>query len=140
MSELRRRVFALAFATLVAACATGQKPRPTAPTPQPVPPPVEQGASSVSVSGSEQRVIDQTNAFRADNQLPPLKPKVQLLIVAQNHARNMARQDRYGDTDKNGHVLDGKNLEDRIKVSGYSTGSSRVMILTVSSLICDSSE
>lgn len=123
MSEhqaLRRRVFALAFATLAAACATGQKPRPTAPAPQPVPPPVEQGASSVSVSGFEQRVIEQTNAFRADNQLPPLKPKVQLLIAAQNHARNMARQDRYGDTDKNGHVLDGKNLEDRIKVSGYS--------------------
>jgi uncharacterized protein YkwD len=117
--EVRRGLLVLAFALVVSACATGQKPRPPAPAPAPVPPPVEQGAKSVSVNGYEQKIIDQTNAFRAENKLPPLKPKVQLLIVAQNHARNMARQDRFGDSDKNGHVLDGKRLEDRIKVSGY---------------------
>jgi uncharacterized protein YkwD len=71
------------------------------------------------VNGLEQKIMQATNAFRAQNGLPPLAPKVQLIVIAQNHARNMARQDRFGDTDKNGHVLDGRNLEYRIKVAGY---------------------
>jgi uncharacterized protein YkwD len=108
---------ALAVTVLACACATGEKP--PAPAPAPVPPPGKEGASSVSVNAYEQKVIDRTNAFRAENKLPPLKPKAQLIVVAQNHARNMARQDRFGDSDENGHVLDGKGFEDRIKASGY---------------------
>ena len=36
---------------------------------------------------------------------------MRLIVIAQKHARNMARQDKFGDSDKNGHVLDGKNME-----------------------------
>jgi uncharacterized protein YkwD len=106
----------LALAVLVSACATGERPPPTA---APAPAPAGEGTGSVSINAYEQKVIDQTNAYRAENKLQPLKPKVQLIVVAQNHARNMARQDRFGDSDKNGHVLDGKGFEDRIKASGY---------------------
>ena len=114
---LRRNTVLLA--ALLVACATGEKPRPAAPVPTPAP--TAPGApASVSVNGVEQKIIQATNAFRDENHLPPLKPTVQLIIVAQNHARNMARQDKFGDSDKNGHILDGKHFEDRIKVSGYS--------------------
>jgi uncharacterized protein YkwD len=73
----------------------------------------------VSVSGMEQRVIEASNGFRKENRLMPLKPSVRLVTIAQNHARNMAAQDKFGDTDKNGHVLDGKGVEARIKTGGY---------------------
>jgi uncharacterized protein YkwD len=113
----------LALALLIAflaACAAPGKPRPPSPPPPaPAPAPPAGGPGSVSVNGLEQKVIQATNAFRDENKLAPLKPTVQLIVVAQNHARNMARQDRFGDSDKNGHVLDGKRFEDRIKVSGY---------------------
>lgn len=74
------------------------------------------------MSGFEQRVIEATNGFRRDNGRAALKPNVRLIVIAQNHARNMARQDKYGDTDKNGHILDGKNAEHRIAAGGYEFG------------------
>jgi uncharacterized protein YkwD len=125
---MRLRDLALALGTiLLAACApTQERPQPARPAPErpaPAPPesvqPVPDGAARVSVNAVEQSVIDATNAFRRQYGLPALKPTVKLLIVAQNHARNMARQDRFGDTDKNGHVLDGKNVEYRVQASGY---------------------
>jgi uncharacterized protein YkwD len=104
---------------LLGACAAS-KPRPTT-APAPVPPPTTQPApSSISVNGLEQKIIEATNAFRSQNGLGLLRPKVQLIVVAQNHARNMARQDRFGDSDQNGHILDGHNFEYRIEASGYS--------------------
>jgi uncharacterized protein YkwD len=39
--------------------------------------------------------------------------------AAQNHADNMARQDRYGDTDTDGHILDGHDVVYRVRVVGY---------------------
>jgi uncharacterized protein YkwD len=102
---------------LLGACAVS-KPRPT---PAPVPPPTTQPApSAITVNGLEQKIIEATNAFRSQNGLTVLKPKVQLIVVAQNHARNMARQDKFGDSDRNGHILDGHNFEYRIEASGYS--------------------
>jgi uncharacterized protein YkwD len=96
------------------ACAAGEGPRTATPAPaRPA------ASTSVSVNSLEQKIIQATNAFRDHNRLPPLKPSVQLTVVAQSHARNMARQDKFGDTDKNGHVLDGNGFEDRIKASGY---------------------
>jgi len=73
----------------------------------------------VKVSGIEQKIIDATNAFRRENRLDPLKPSVRLIVIAQKHARNMASQDKFGDTDKNGPVLDGRSLSDRIQAGGY---------------------
>ena len=113
-----RILLAVLILALTACSAPQQRP---APKPAPVPPstPEQPPPSSATINGLEQKVIDATNAFRVDNGLLPLKAKVQLIVVAQNHARNMARQDRFGDTDDNGHVLDGHNFDYRIKVSGY---------------------
>lgn len=112
-----KKIFLLMLVVLLAACAT-ERPRAPRQT-QPVPAPQPGDTKSVSVNSFEQKIIDATNAFRAQNGLGALKPTVQLLVVAQNHARNMARQDRFGDSDHNGHVLDGRSFEDRIAVSGY---------------------
>jgi uncharacterized protein YkwD len=118
MTVMCKRIVSLLILVLLAACAA-QKPRPT-PAPAPVPPPTTQPSPpSITVNGLEQKVIDATNAFRAQNSLTPLKPKVQLIVIAQNHARNMARQDKFGDSDQNGHILDGHNFEYRIEASGY---------------------
>lgn len=113
-----RQAVASTLAALLAACATGEKPR--APVPVRAPAPAQAGApNSVKVNSLEQKIIQSVNALRSENKLPSLKSSVQLMAVAQSHARNMARQDKYGDTDRNGHILDGKHFEDRIKVSGY---------------------
>jgi uncharacterized protein YkwD len=74
---------------------------------------------SIKVNAYEQRVITATNAFRRDQGLSTLRPSARLVGIAQEHAANMARQDKFGDNDKNGHVLDGKNMEYRIKAGGY---------------------
>ena len=117
---MSNKPFAIMLAVLLGACASGEKPRAPTPSPAPAPAPTRPGGPpSVSVNSLEQKVIQATNAFRDENKLSPLKPSVQLIVVAQNHARNMAKQDRFGDSDKNGHILDGKHFEDRIKVSGY---------------------
>ncbi len=121
-----RKLGCLATLLLFAACAPAPQ-RPVPPEPAPAPPvsetkppvPGRPPPASATVSASEQRVIDATNAFRRANGLAPLKPSVRLIVIAQNHARNMARQDRFGDTDQNGHVLDGKGLDYRIKVGNY---------------------
>jgi len=67
-------------------------------------------------------VIEATNAFRASRGRAALQPAVSLIRIAQGHARNMARQDRYGDSDRNGHVLDGRDMEYRIRTGGYAFG------------------
>lgn len=88
----------------------------------PIPPQVdvEPGKPvTATINGYENRVIEATNAFRSDHGLATLRTNARLIAIAQNHARNMARQDRYGDNDRNGHVLDGKNVEYRIKAAGY---------------------
>lgn len=116
-------ILAILLAAILGACASADTPRGPAASSSASPPasaPARPGApSSVSVNSLEQKVIQGTNAFRDENRLAPLKPNVQLIVVAQSHAHNMARQDRFGDSDQNGHVLDGKQFEDRIKVSGY---------------------
>jgi len=86
--------------------------KPTAPAPEP-------GERSVQVNGYEQAVIEATNQFRGTRGLAALRPSVSLIRIAQGHARNMARQDRYGDSDRNGHVLDGRDMEFRIRAGGY---------------------
>jgi uncharacterized protein YkwD len=126
--QLRSPLVLFSMMALVACAPAQRRPEPAKPAPekppavQPSPEslqPVPSGATRVSVSALEQRVIEETNAFRKGRGLAALKPSVRLLAIAQNHARNMARQDKFGDSDKNGHVLDGRNVDYRIKVGGY---------------------
>jgi len=119
-----RRAFVwltLALTLAVASC-SAPPPRPVPPKPStptvPVPAP-ESGGRSVEVSGYEQAVIEATNQFRGSRGRAALRPSVSLIRIAQGHARNMARQDRYGDSDRNGHVLDGRDMEFRIRAGGY---------------------
>jgi uncharacterized protein YkwD len=61
----------------------------------------------------------QINDLRAKDNVAALKRNAKLDEMAQKHAENMAAQDKYGDDGKNGHILDGKDPADRLKVSGY---------------------
>ncbi len=108
-----RKLLLPALLTILAACAPAPK-KPVEPAP-PAP-------TRVEVSGLEQAIIEATNEFRSVNRLQPLDPDVRLIVIAQRHARNMARQDKFGDTDRNGHVLDGRTLAYRIQVGGYEFG------------------
>lgn len=116
---LRKLPLLVAVALVAAACAPASR-KPVEPSPPVAPRPTP--PAGVRVSGMEQMVIEATNGFRKENRLDALKPNVRLIVIAQNHARNMARQDRFGDTDKNGHVLDGRGLDYRIQVGGYDYG------------------
>jgi uncharacterized protein YkwD len=116
-----RKLLVLAAVIGVAACAPAPR-KPAEPAPAPAVESKPSAPAGVTVNGIEQKVIEATNGFRRQNRLGPLKPNVRLIVIAQKHARNMARQDKYGDTDKNGHVLDGKGLDDRIQAGGYEFG------------------
>lgn len=129
MNRLQRALGSSVTGWLIAATisiamltACGQAPsRPSGPR-APIPPQVdvEPGKPiTATVNGFENRIIEATNGFRSDHGLATLRPNARLIAIAQNHARNMARRDRYGDSDRNGHVLDGKNVEYRIKAGGY---------------------
>ena len=103
-------------AALVAGCAG---PRPSGPQRPPAAPAPPSGPRAVEVNGYEQRVIEATNALRSNRGPNGLTPSVSLIGIAQAHARNMAQRDRYGDSDRNGHVLDGRDMEYRIRAGGY---------------------
>jgi uncharacterized protein YkwD len=59
------------------------------------------------------------NKLRQGKGLPALKRQADLDKLARDHAANMGRQDKFGDDGKNGHVLDWKGFEDRLKASPY---------------------
>lgn len=75
---------------------------------------------AMRASVEEKNVLVQTNAFRREHGLNQLRPESRLMEIARRHAANMARKDRFGDTDKNGHVMDGLDPGDRVQVGGYS--------------------
>lgn len=80
----------------------------------------ELNGSGPTVPGKEaEAVIRLTNELRTSEKAPVLKANKTLMKVAQDHADNMAKQDKFGDDDKNGHVLDGKKPKDRIEASDY---------------------
>src|SRR5581483_2169073 len=70
-------------------------------------------------------ILKATNEFRKSNKLPPLTLDEKLTEAAQGHANNLAKQDKYGDDNRNPHVLDGKNAEDRVKAAGYEGKATR---------------
>jgi uncharacterized protein YkwD len=79
---------------------------------------ISQPAEAVK-EAPQQAVIRLTNEFRKVEKIGELKTSKKLNAIAQAHADNMAKQDKYGDDDKNGHILDGKNMKDRIEAAGY---------------------
>jgi uncharacterized protein YkwD len=66
-----------------------------------------------------QTLQQQLNSYRQKAHLPALNANALLMQVAQAHADNMARQDKYGDTDTNGHILDGHDVVWRVAQVGY---------------------
>jgi uncharacterized protein YkwD len=60
-----------------------------------------------------------TNNWRTGNGRAALTVNALLQQAAQAHAENMARQDKYGDDDRNGHILDGHDFIWRIDQVGY---------------------
>jgi uncharacterized protein YkwD len=115
-----RKLTTAACIAVLAACAPAPQRAPSSPPAAPAPKPP--APDSVQINAKEQKVIAATNTFRRANSRAALEPDVRLIRIAQAHAANMARQDKFGDTDKNGHVLDGRNLEYRIKTGGYEFG------------------
>jgi uncharacterized protein YkwD len=113
----RGRATPLLLAALLSGCAAADGVR--APTAAPVWPAQACAPAEATSDALEEKVMAETNAFRRQNRLAPLAPGKQLIALAQTHARNMARQDKFGDGDKNGHILDGRGFEERIRASGY---------------------
>jgi len=61
------------------------------------------------------------NEYRMKDKVPALVRNAKLDAAAQKHAENMARQDKVSDSDKNGHILDGKGPDQRLHAEGYQT-------------------
>jgi uncharacterized protein YkwD len=76
----------------------------------------EKAEPPLQLSAEEKEVLELTNAERAREKLPPLKPNPVLFRVARAHAANMARQGQMK------HVLDGKNPAQRTIGAGYDYG------------------
>jgi uncharacterized protein YkwD len=72
-----------------------------------------------STDGLRADLLRRVNELRAKEEVAPLVRNDKLDAAAQKHAENMARQDKYGDDGKNGHILDGKNPKDRVDAEGY---------------------
>ncbi|UBF24760.1 CAP domain-containing protein [Kovacikia minuta CCNUW1] len=81
------------------------------PTPPPRPTPTPTPTSTPDFT---QQVLDLTNQFRAQNGVGPLKLNVELNAAALTHSKNMALQDFFSHTGK-----DGSTAGDRLKTVGY---------------------
>jgi uncharacterized protein YkwD len=81
------------------------------------------------------QILDLTNKFRASEKKKPLKLNSKLAAAAQKHVENIARQDKFGDDDENGHILDGMGPKDRVDREGYqsSAGAENVAFFSESS-------
>jgi hypothetical protein len=71
----------------------------------------------------EKKILELTNAYRTKKEVGKLDLEGKLGAIAQAHARAMAKADKYGDDDKDGHIWDGKNPAERAKAAGYKFGS-----------------
>jgi uncharacterized protein YkwD len=81
--------------------------------------PVAYKSTAPDPATADQNLLQQVNAYRQSARLRPLAANAQLMQVAQAHANNMARQDKYGDTDNNGHILDGHDVVWRVAQVRY---------------------
>jgi uncharacterized protein YkwD len=69
--------------------------------------------------GAPDEIVAADNGLRAQNGLPALAVNPLLAEAAQAHAENMARQDKYGDSGNDGHILDGHDFIYRLAQVGY---------------------
>src|SRR5262249_54105855 len=60
-----------------------------------------------------EKLLEEVNAARAKEKVPPLRLHPRLTAAAQGHAANMAKQDKLS------HTLDGKDGPARVKDAGY---------------------
>jgi uncharacterized protein YkwD len=65
-------------------------------------------------------VLKAAGDFRKTKKLEALEISEALTALAQRHAYNMAREDRFGDDDKDGHFLFTKDFEDRLAAAKLS--------------------
>ncbi|MFC4639008.1 CAP domain-containing protein [Deinococcus hohokamensis] len=110
----------------LSACAgtTGSSPAPTTPSPiTPTPAPAPTPSPTPAPSGIAQRVLDLTNAARAQartcggtaySPAPALSLNAQLTQAAQGHAADMAARNYFSHTS-----LDGRTMADRVEATGY---------------------
>jgi uncharacterized protein YkwD len=73
----------------------------------------------VHLTPGQEVLYQQLNLHRQQLGLPPLTLNPLLMEAAQAHADNMARQDKYGDTNTDGHILDGHDVVYRVGQVGY---------------------
>jgi uncharacterized protein YkwD len=73
--------------------------------------------TALKLSPAERKVLDLTNQVRKEAKLPPLRPNLVLFAVARRHTANMVNQG------KREHVLDGKDIFDRLDAAGYNWAS-----------------
>lgn len=76
-------------------------------------------ASAQQPDAVEKQILTDVNAYREKNDLPKLSLDKKLEAIAQAHARGMAKLDKYGDDDKNGHFFDGKGPKERVEDAKY---------------------
>ena len=75
--------------------------------------------AATAIEAPQAAIVRMTNEFRQSNRMGAINSSKKLMEIAQAHADNMARQDKYGDSDRNGHVLDRKDMKDRLMYGGY---------------------
>lgn len=78
-----------------------------------------QHPSMVRLSDLEASILLATNEFRSKHGLAPLNAEGKLMEIARRHAIAMAKRDKFGDTDKDGRLMNGKDLVARVKDGGY---------------------
>jgi uncharacterized protein YkwD len=76
-------------------------------------------APASQMSRLEAALLDTTNEFRLSHGLAPLQAEQKLMLIARRHAANMAKRDRFGDSDTDGHVMQGKDIAARVTEGGY---------------------
>ncbi|TWT74079.1 Cysteine-rich secretory protein family protein [Allorhodopirellula solitaria] len=74
---------------------------------------MSESPSSSMTAKVEQSIIDDTNAFRKEHELPALEPNKELTKAATEFAKFMAKEDKYG------HHADGRTPAKRAKAAGY---------------------
>jgi hypothetical protein len=67
----------------------------------------------------EKKILEAANDYRAKNDVGKLVIDNRLNRIAQLHAKALAKADKFGDDDRNAHVLDGKGPLDRVKAGKY---------------------